>query len=164
MPATSLTCWVPASQHTVMTTAISGRPARCLANRFTALGEESVLRMSRTTRSPTTPPRPSISPPRQRENPGCGAQWAGQGAPLARRLPAAKLVSELHAEMEQAARPAGRIGEQKKWNRSATILLKVSRRQIERADHPAWDAGHIRGCRLPRGWSLVRFHVPRFSS
>src|SRR5205823_2163730 len=28
----------PAAEHTVMTAAISGRPARCLANRFTALG------------------------------------------------------------------------------------------------------------------------------
>ena len=28
----------PAAKHTVMTTVISGRPARCLANRFTALG------------------------------------------------------------------------------------------------------------------------------
>src|SRR5438045_4567301 len=26
------------AEHTVMTSAISGRPARCLANRFTALG------------------------------------------------------------------------------------------------------------------------------
>ena len=30
-----------ASGHTVITTAISGRPARCLANRFTALGDEA---------------------------------------------------------------------------------------------------------------------------
>ena len=29
----------PASEHTVMTAAISGRPARCLANRFTALAQ-----------------------------------------------------------------------------------------------------------------------------
>src|SRR5205823_3289448 len=28
----------PAAEHTVMTTAISGRPARCLTNRFTAFG------------------------------------------------------------------------------------------------------------------------------
>jgi len=30
--------------HTVMTTAISGRPARCVANRFTALGEGADVR------------------------------------------------------------------------------------------------------------------------
>ena len=30
-----------ASERTVITSAISGRPARCIANRFTALGEEA---------------------------------------------------------------------------------------------------------------------------
>ena len=33
---------------------------------------------------------------------GYGAQWAGQGAPLARALPAAKLVSTLVEEMQAA--------------------------------------------------------------
>ena len=33
---------------------------------------------------------------------GYGAQWAGQGAPLARALPAAELVARLRSEMEQA--------------------------------------------------------------
>ena len=32
--------------------------------------------------------------------PGFGAQWAGQGAPLARVLPAANLVTTLAAEMK----------------------------------------------------------------
>jgi nitronate monooxygenase len=35
---------------------------------------------------------------------GYGAQRAGQGGPLARSLPAATLVAELRAEMEQALR------------------------------------------------------------
>ena len=34
--------------------------------------------------------------------PGFGAQWAGQGAPLARSLPAAELVAALAAEMKAA--------------------------------------------------------------
>ena len=34
---------------------------------------------------------------------GYGAQWAGQGAPLARALPAGELVRELAAELEAAA-------------------------------------------------------------
>ena len=34
--------------------------------------------------------------------PGFGAQWAGQGAPLARSLPAAELVTALAAEMTAA--------------------------------------------------------------
>jgi NAD(P)H-dependent flavin oxidoreductase YrpB (nitropropane dioxygenase family) len=33
---------------------------------------------------------------------GYGAQWAGQGAPLARAIPAAELVARLRGEMEQA--------------------------------------------------------------
>jgi nitronate monooxygenase len=33
---------------------------------------------------------------------GYGAQWAGQGAPLARKLPAAELVRTLAAELEQS--------------------------------------------------------------
>jgi nitronate monooxygenase len=33
---------------------------------------------------------------------GYGARWAGQGAPLARALPAAELVAHLRGEMEQA--------------------------------------------------------------
>ena len=35
---------------------------------------------------------------------GYGAQWAGQGAPLCRSLPAAQLVAVLQAELEQAFR------------------------------------------------------------
>jgi nitronate monooxygenase len=82
-----------------MTPAISGRPARCLRNHFTALGA-------------------SVSPRQIPEYPitydagkalhaaaksagefGYGAQWAGQGAPLARALPAAELVRALAAEL-----------------------------------------------------------------
>ena len=44
----------PAAEHTVMTAAISGRPARCLANRFTALGVGVERKRSRTIRSLTT--------------------------------------------------------------------------------------------------------------
>jgi nitronate monooxygenase len=92
----------PASRHTVMTRAISGRPARCLANRFTALGE---------TVEPRTIPAYPIAYDVGRAlhaaasavgEFGYGAQWAGQGAPLARSLPAATLVAELRAEIEQA--------------------------------------------------------------
>lgn len=88
--------------RTVMTNAISGRPARCLANRFTALGE-------------------SVEPDAIPDYPlaydvgkalhaaatakgefGYGAQWAGQGAPLAREAPAAELVARLQIELEAA--------------------------------------------------------------
>jgi nitronate monooxygenase len=88
-----------AANHTVVTRAISGRPARCLQNRFTLLGAG-------------IPPRQIPSYPitydagkalnaaaKAAHEAGYGAQWAGQGAPLARRLPAAELVAALAAEL-----------------------------------------------------------------
>ena len=91
-----------ASEHTVITTAISGRPARCLANRFTALGDEAG--------DGPVPAYPIAYDAAKALNAaakaagetGYGAQWAGQGAPMARPLPAATLVAELQFEMEQA--------------------------------------------------------------
>ena len=91
----------PAAAHTVMTAAISGRPARCLANRFTALGAALSL----------TPPDYPIAydagkalnaAAKSRGEGGFAAQWAGQGAPLARALPAAELIRVLKAELSAA--------------------------------------------------------------
>src|SRR3954471_14825905 len=91
----------PRAEHTVMTAAISGRPARCLANRFTALGDAGV---------PAYPiaydaGKALHAAARSKGDFGYGAQWAGQGAPLARSLPAAELVARLKEEMEQARLP-----------------------------------------------------------
>jgi nitronate monooxygenase len=94
----------PGAWHTVMTSAISGRPARCLGNRFTALGTEMDAR--------TIPDYPIAydaakalhAAARAAGEFGYGAQWAGQGAPLARTLSAATLVAELRSEMEEALR------------------------------------------------------------
>lgn len=89
----------PAAAHTVITTAISGRPARCLSNRFTALGESL---------SGTAAPAYPITydagkalnaAAKAKGDGGYGAQWAGQGAPLARALPAAELVRMLAREL-----------------------------------------------------------------
>ena len=94
--------------HTVMTAGISGRPARCLVNRFTALTEEQAARTP-----PVTPPEYPIaydagralhSAAAARGEPGYGAQWAGQGAPLARALPAPELVATLARELRAAER------------------------------------------------------------
>ena len=71
-----------------MTTVISGRPARCLANRFTALGQDTAAEM--------VPPIPIAHDAGKLLNAaakgvgeaGFGAQWAGQGASLARAMPA----------------------------------------------------------------------------
>jgi nitronate monooxygenase len=88
-----------AASHTTMTRAISGRPARCLQNRFTVLGAGISPRQ--------IPPYPIAydagkalnAAARAAHEAGYGAQWAGQGAPLARELPAAKLVAVLAAEL-----------------------------------------------------------------
>jgi nitronate monooxygenase len=92
----------PAAEHTVMTAAISGRPARGLANRFTALSE-GVARAD----IPSYPiaydaAKALHAAAKAAGEFGYGAQWAGQGAPLARALPAAELVARLRGEMEEA--------------------------------------------------------------
>lgn len=88
----------PGAAHTVITRAISGRPARCLANRFTQWGESASA----------TPPAYPIAydagkalnaAAKAQGEPGFAAQWAGQGAPLHRALPAADLVDLLRREM-----------------------------------------------------------------
>jgi nitronate monooxygenase len=94
----------PSAQHTVVTTAISGRPARCLANRFTALGEDVAA-----TAVPDYPiaydaGKALHAAAKAAGESGYGAQWAGQGAPLARSLPAAQLIAELLTEIEQASK------------------------------------------------------------
>jgi len=90
-----------AAHHTVMTRAISGRPARCLRNAFTAFGE-SVM--------PAHVPAYPIAydagkalhaAAKAKQDFNYGAQWAGQGAPLARALPAAQLIATLAKEMGQ---------------------------------------------------------------
>ena len=91
-----------AAEHTTMTRAISGRPARCLANRFTAWGEGDL---------PAVPSYPIAydagkalhAAARARGEFGYGAQWAGQGAPLARSMPAADLIALLWQEAQAAA-------------------------------------------------------------
>jgi len=87
-----------AAGHTVMTRAISGRPARCLANRFTALG----ARVG-TGEIPSYPiaydaGKALNAVAKTAGEAGYGAHWAGQGAPLARSLPAGRLVFELVEE------------------------------------------------------------------
>ena len=86
------------AHHTVMTRAISGRPARCLRNRFTALGAGvSVQRIPSYPITYDAGKALNAAAKAAREF-GYGAQWAGQGAPLARALPAAELVRVLAAE------------------------------------------------------------------
>lgn len=92
----------PAAYHTVMTSLISGRPARALANRFTALAQRAAM--------PPLPDYPIAydagkalyAAAQARGEYGFGAQWAGQGAPLARAMPAKDLIGVLRSELRAA--------------------------------------------------------------
>lgn len=92
----------PAAEHTEMTTVISGRPARCLANRFTAFGE--VVERDAVPSYPVAygAGKALHAAAKATGEFGYGAQWAGQGAPLARAVPAAELVACLRTEMDAA--------------------------------------------------------------
>jgi nitronate monooxygenase len=91
-----------AAHHTVMTRAISGRPARSLANLFTSLGRHA---------GPRDVPEYPIAydagkalhaAGKAKGEFGFGAQWAGQGAPLSRAMAAGDLVALLRREILDA--------------------------------------------------------------
>jgi len=84
-----------AANHTVMTKAISGRPARCLANRFTSLDAANVAGYPLAYDAG----KALNAAAKSKGEFGYGAQWAGQGAPLSRALPAAELIAALAREM-----------------------------------------------------------------
>jgi nitronate monooxygenase len=95
----------PGAAMTEMTALISGRPARCLPNRFTALRDAELRGLD----APDYPiaydaGKALAAAARARGEGGFGAQWAGQGAPLARALPAAELVAVLAEELAAARR------------------------------------------------------------
>jgi nitronate monooxygenase len=88
-----------AANHTVLTSAISGRLARSMVNKFTELGRQEEV--------PKTPHYPVAydagkalhAAAKATGEFGYGAQWAGQAAALARSLPAAELFERLEAEL-----------------------------------------------------------------
>jgi nitronate monooxygenase len=91
-----------AAHHTVMTAGISGRPARCLSNRFTALVADVSAREIPAYPVAYNAGKALNAAAKAKGEPGYGAQWAGQGAPLARALPAAELIGTLIEEMQAA--------------------------------------------------------------
>lgn len=93
-----------AASHTVMTRAISGRPARCLRNRFTALGAGVSVQQLPSYPIAYDAGKALNAAAKAARELGYGAQWAGQGAPLARALPAAELVRVLAEEFRGASR------------------------------------------------------------
>jgi nitronate monooxygenase len=92
-----------AANHTVMTRAISGRPARCLRNWFTVLGAEVSPRQIPAYPVAYDAGKALNAAAKTAHEAGYGAHWAGQGAPLAREQPAAHLVALLAQEIKQHA-------------------------------------------------------------
>jgi nitronate monooxygenase len=91
-----------AANHTVMTSAISGRPARCLSNRFTALGA-SVAESQIPDYPRTYDAGKALNAAAKKKGEyGYGAQWAGEGAPLSRFMGAAELVAVLSSELRSS--------------------------------------------------------------
>lgn len=93
----------PSANATEMTALISGRLARCLANSFTRLKDADLKGAS----PPDYPiaydaGKALAAAAKARGDGGFGAQWAGQGAPLAREMPAADLVAALARELAAA--------------------------------------------------------------
>ncbi len=86
-----------AERGTVMTDALSGRPARCLVNHFTTWAAKQTA---------PVPPYPIAydaakslhAAAKAKDEFGFGAQWAGTGASRARFMPTAELVATLAQE------------------------------------------------------------------
>ena len=87
------------AHHTTMTRAISGRPARSLRNAFTALGGSVSAREIPAYPIAYDAGKALNAAAKAAGDSTYGAQWAGQGAPLARALPAAELIATLASEM-----------------------------------------------------------------
>jgi nitronate monooxygenase len=85
-----------------MTRVISGRPARCLANRFTEWEASAPAEVPDYPIAYDAGKALNAAAKAAGEN-GFGAQWAGQGAPLSRTMPAADLVALLTREATLAA-------------------------------------------------------------
>jgi nitronate monooxygenase len=93
----------PGATRTEMTALISGRPARCLPNMFTDLKNRELAGID-------LPDYPIVydagkalnAAAKARGVGGFGAHWAGQGAPLARFMPAGRLVETLALELAAA--------------------------------------------------------------
>lgn len=88
---------------TRMVDLISGRPARTLVNRWTALADA----LGDGARPPAYPiaydaGKALHAAAKAKGEFGWGAQWAGEGAPKARAMPAADLVAVLAKELEEA--------------------------------------------------------------
>jgi nitronate monooxygenase len=89
----------PGAYHTTLTPLISGRPARAIANRFTALVDKLAERLPPDYPIAYDAGKALHAAAKARGEHGFGAQWAGQGAPLSRAMPAASLIRKLADEL-----------------------------------------------------------------
>lgn len=94
----------PGAYHTRLTPLISGRPARALGNRFTALQETILDQLPPAYPIAYDAGKALHAVAKAKGEHGFGAHWAGQGAPLSRALPVAELVATLVHELAEAAR------------------------------------------------------------
>lgn len=91
----------PGGCHTTLTSLISGRPARALANRFTALADRVGVLLPPDYPIAYDAGKALHAAAKAKGEDGFGAQWAGRGAPLSRAIPAAQLVRTLKIEYER---------------------------------------------------------------
>ena len=91
----------PGAYHTTLTSLISGRPARALANRFTALADQLGGRLQPDYPIAYDAGKALHTAAKARGEHGFGAHWAGQGAPLTRAMPAVRLVETLRDELQR---------------------------------------------------------------
>ena len=88
-----------AAYHTVMTRAISGRPARGLTNRFTQLAADAAAEQIPSYPIAYHAAKSLHGAAKAAGEYGYGAHWAGQGAPMIREGSTADLMSALTAEL-----------------------------------------------------------------
>ena len=81
-----------------MTRAISGRPARCLKNKFTTIGEQVNAELIPDYPIAYDAGKALDAVARAKGEEGYTARWAGAGVGACRQLSASKLVAELAAE------------------------------------------------------------------
>lgn len=90
----------PGGFHTKLTTLISGRPARALASRFTALDNQLAKRLLPDYPIAYDAGKALHAAAKAKGEHGFGAHWAGQGAPLTRAMTAMQLVQTLRGELD----------------------------------------------------------------
>jgi nitronate monooxygenase len=101
-PAYRATLLSPAQPATAITSVISGRPARGFLGRFGAEIDQPGRAALAAYPRAYVAGKALIAAAQQAGAAGFAVQWAGQGAPLARALPAAELVRTLVAELRAA--------------------------------------------------------------